>query len=93
MKVLCGYLINDDYFESEGAIMVEVDKLSQVESAFEKRMITLNHKKSFAPRKIDGWIMAWYLPEFWAFGKLKVVDDAKTKDDYRPNNIRAIKAL
>jgi hypothetical protein len=93
MKVLCGYLISDDFFESEGAVMVEVEKLSQVEKAFESKMISMNHKKLFAPRKVDGWFMSWYLPEYWAFGKLKVVANAEAKDDCRSNYIRQTKAF
>ncbi len=82
MKVLCGYFIRDDYFPSGGAVMVEVSKSSQIEKAFDQRMVTLNHKKSFAPRKIDGWVMTWYLPESLAFGKLRVVKDNAETEGY-----------
>ena len=93
MKVLCAYGIRDDYFDSEGAVMVEVNKLSQVEKAFDQRMTSLNHKKAFAPRKIDGWYMRWWLPEYLAFGKLKVVENAETENFSRPNNIRPSKTF
>ena len=82
-KVLCGYVIRDDHFEGEGAVVVEVHKFSGIEKAFNERMASLNHKKAFAPRKIETWYMSWYLPQSLAFGRLKVVGDAEIETNDR----------
>ena len=83
MKVLCQYLLRDDHFEGDGWIMIEVNKIGQVQKRFDERMISLNHKKAFAPRKIDGWIMTKWLPESLAFGKLRLVEGCDDEETSR----------